>query len=100
MCLFFRGHLRVDGPITVTEVYEGVSVSAHQLRCSRGCRLVWYERIVWLCGCPTYEQELSHADHGTAISQEDAQSQAAVFPKRRFQEPESTEIHCGPIHNG
>lgn len=45
------------------------------------------------------EQEMLQADIGPRISLEDAQSQAKAFLKRRFKDPEPTEIGWGPIHD-
>lgn len=48
---------------------------------------------------PTHE-EIMQADLGPRISLEDAQSQAKVFLKRRFKDPDPTEIGWGSIHAG
>ncbi len=59
--------------------------------------------LLVISGCaggPPTQEELTKADYGTPISQEDAQSQALEFLKRVLKDPDSAKIDWSPVSSG
>lgn len=51
-------------------------------------------------GGPPSQEELTKADYGTPISQEDAQARALEFLKRVLKDPDSAKIDWSPVSPG